>query len=103
MKLLTLFCMLVGSIYANGAYADKYDKFSTMVTSIYINSSGLMIIEVDGVDGYLSLGTVEEKYAQVMYSTALAAKLSNTNTVRVRYYDAVDGQDFPTVSIVQIN
>lgn len=89
---------IVASIVSSSAFAAMHDKRGTRITEVYINSTGAMLIQAEGIPGYLSLGSVGNKTAEVMYSTALAAKLSNHTNVWVRYWDATQG--YPTVGII---
>lgn len=91
---------LIWAFLSSSAFAEMRDKRGTKITEVYINSGGSMIIQVEGVSGYLTLGTVGNKTAEIMYSTALAAKLSSHSNVWVRYWDAVEG--FPTVGIISL-
>ncbi|MBB3059894.1 hypothetical protein [Microbulbifer rhizosphaerae] len=80
--------------------ADMHDKSGARITEVYINNAGVMLIQVEGVSGYLSIGEVGEKAAEVMYSTALAAKLSGQSNIWIRYWDVVNG--YPSVGIISL-
>lgn len=91
--------ILFGVLFASGANADMHDKGAATIEEVYVNSGGTMLIRVGGISGYLSLGTVGDKYAEIMYSTALAAKISNQSNLWIRYYDT---EGYPSVGIISI-
>lgn len=96
-KIAALMSVMFISISVNAAMHDKY---GAKITEVYINSSGSMIIQIEGVSGYLALGSVGNKVAELMYSTALAAKLSGQSNLWIRYRDATKG--YPIVGIISI-
>jgi hypothetical protein len=96
-----LFCFLSTlSLLSFSASAEMRDKHGSSIEQVYINSDGVMLVQVSGVVGYLSIGKVGDKTAEIMYSTALAAKLSNQSNLWIRYWDAVDG--YPSIGIIAI-
>ena len=80
-------------------HAEHHDLY-TKVSEVYINNQGAMLLKVDALSGYIKVGDTGNKTAEVMYSTALAAKLANKENVWIRYWDTESG--FPTLGIISI-
>lgn len=97
-KLLSFIFVLI--TLSSSAYAGKNDIHGAKITEVYINSEGVMLMRVDSLPTYLSIGKVGNKSSELMYSTALAAKLSGQSNLWVRYWDAAQG--FPTVGIISV-
>lgn len=97
-KIAMFVSVMFTSVYAN---ADMHDKRDTKINEVYVNKDGLMMIKIEGVTGYMTLGSAGDKAAEMMYSTALAAKISGQSNVWVRYWDATSG--YATVDIVSID
>ncbi|GAB6094382.1 hypothetical protein JCM14469_06340 [Desulfatiferula olefinivorans] len=85
--------------FSESAFADKHDLRDILLHGVYINSGGMMLIRVEGL-GYLSLGQVGNKTAEMMYATALAAKISQ-QSVWIRYWDTEE--QYPSVGIICVN
>jgi hypothetical protein len=98
LKKIVMLCAAV--IFSINAFADMNDKTNAKIIEVYINSGGTMLIKVEGINGYLALGKVGNRTAEIMYSTALSAKVSTQNNLWIRYYDVAEGH--PTVGIISI-
>ena len=94
-----MFSVLV-SLFTLSAHAEMHDLGSASISQVYINSGGVMLMQVPGVSGYLSIGKVGDKTSEILYSTALAAKLSNQTNLWIRYWDSAEG--YPSVGIIAI-
>lgn len=100
MKSIIFFVLSAFSFLSLNVSAEMHDKHGASIEQVYINSGGVMLVQVSGVAGYLSIGKVGDKTSEVLYSTALAAKLSNQSNLWIRYWDAAEG--YPSVGIIAI-
>ena len=105
MKILSvLIFTLWASLFTFSAHAEMHDLRNSSISEVYINDGGsgegVMLIKVPGVSGYLSIGKVGDKTSEILYSTALAAKLSNQTNLWIRYWDSAEG--YPSVGIIAI-
>lgn len=91
--------LTISLLFSFNAYSEMHDLYNTKITEVYINNGGTMLIRANGVSGYISLGIAGDKTAEILYSTALAAKLSQQN-VWVRYWDSENS--FPVIGIISI-
>ena len=95
-----LFCSVLALLLTLSACAEMHDLSSASISQVYINSSGVMLMQVPGVSGYLSIGKVGNKTSELLYSTALAAKLSKQTNLWIRYWDS--SGEYPFVGIIAI-
>ncbi|AOT08517.1 hypothetical protein [Pseudoalteromonas luteoviolacea] len=92
--------MLALSLPAFQAMAGDQNDYNAKVTHAYINSSGALIMRIDSHNQWITLGQVGDKRAEMMYSTALAAKIANAN-VWVRYWDH-SGDKYSDIKIISV-
>ncbi len=74
--------------------------YSAKIISAYVNSGGLVLIKIDSNTSWLEVGQAGDPVVDVMYSTALAAKVSERTDVWVRWIPQSAG--YPKVTIVSI-
>ncbi|ESP93349.1 MULTISPECIES: hypothetical protein [Pseudoalteromonas] len=82
------------------AAAEQKNDFNAKITHVYINSYDDLLIRIDSSSDWIRLGKVGEKRAEMMYSTALAAKVAGAN-VWVRYWDYSDDK-YSDIRIVSV-
>ncbi len=100
MKYILILALSIFSFLSLNVSAEMHDKHGASIEQVYINSGGVMLMKIAGVSGYLSIGKSGDKTSEILYSTALAAKLSNQTNLWIRYWDAVEG--YPSVGIIAI-
>ena len=98
-----IFLAVAICIASNTAFSQMLDKYGATISAVYVNSDGNYLMQVAGVAGWLSIGNSGDPIADALYSTALAAKLSNQTNLWVRYWtnDANPGA-YPSVGIISI-
>ncbi|MCG7550818.1 hypothetical protein [Pseudoalteromonas sp. Of7M-16] len=92
-----IFALTLPTFQASAAQKDDY---STKITRVYINSSDELLMKIDSSDEWMLIGKVGNARAEMMYSTALAAKLSSAE-VWVRYWDHT-GSKYSDVRIISV-
>lgn len=80
--------------------AAQKDYTGSKITRVYINSGNELLMRVDKADGWLKIGKVGDKRAEMMYSTALAAYLSKS-TIWLRIWDH-PGTKYDDVRIISL-
>lgn len=91
---------VLASLLTLSANSEMHDLNGASISQVYINSGGVMLMQVPGVSSYLSIGKVGDKTSEMLYSTALAAKLSNQTNLWIRYWDS--SEDYPSIGIIAI-
>ena len=84
--------------------AEMIDKYNASISVVYVNNAGVYLMKIIGIDGWLNIGKAGDPVADALYSTALAAKLSNQCNLWVRYWtNDSDPAAYPTVGIISIH
>ncbi len=92
MKIKTIFTgalLLLGINKAQAVSCPSVHNFcevyGTEISAVYINSTGKALIGLPSVDGWLTLGDINNDTVKTMYSTALAIKASSYKGAWVRW------------------
>ncbi|UTW46452.1 hypothetical protein KFE80_06125 [bacterium SCSIO 12696] len=93
------FIVALSLILSSTCLAESVDVSDVEIVEVYINSTGRMLMKIEGLPEWLEIGHAGNPPADALYSTALAAKLAKQK-IWIRYW--TQGDDFSTVGIISV-
>ncbi|MBQ4813523.1 hypothetical protein A7985_16410 [Pseudoalteromonas luteoviolacea] len=84
------------------SFAASPERFNSKISAVLANSDGDVLIQVEGVNEWLSLGKADNPKTQAMMSIALAAKASGASEMWVRWTTNIDPNHHPKYKKVMI-